>query len=56
MPPKKAKDESTNKKTDTDANNPNLKFQSTPDIQVQTTKFDEIVHLSPASTTITKRS
>ena len=50
----KAKEESTNTKTDTDSNNPNLKLQSTPDIQVQNTKFDGIVLLSPAAQQLQK--
>ena len=54
MPPKKAKDETSNTKTDRDSNNPNLKLQSTPDIQVQNTKFDGIVLLSPAAQQLQK--
>ena len=38
-----------NTKTDKDSNNPNLKLQSTPDVQVQSTKFDGIVLQSPAA-------
>ena len=54
MPPKKAKDETSNTKTDRDSNNPNLNLQSTPDIQVQNTKFDGIVLLSPAAQQLQK--
>jgi len=54
MPPKKAKDETSHTKTDRDSNNPNLNLQSTPDIQVQNTKFDGIVLLSPAAQQLQK--
>ena len=54
MPPKKVKDETKNTKTDTDSINPNLKLQSTPDVQVQNTKFDGIVLLSPAAQQLQK--
>ena len=54
MTPKKAKDQTSNTKTDTDSNNPNLKLQSTPDVQVQNTKFDGIVLQSPAAQQLQK--
>ena len=54
MPPKKAKDESSNTQTDRDSNNPNLNLQLTPDIKVRNTTFDGIVLLSPAAQQLQK--
>ena len=54
MPPKKVKDETKNTIIDTESINHNLKLQSTPDVQVQNTKFDGIVLLSPAAQQLQK--
>ena len=54
MPPKKAKDENNKPETDKNSNKSTFKRESTPTVQVQNTKFDGILLLSPAAQQLEK--
>ena len=56
MPPKKANDEkkATEPETNKNSNRSTFKRESSPDVQVQNTKFDGILLLSPAAQQLEK--